>query len=111
MAGYPAGLVLDSVINDDSDDVELRVAFDFDGVLADDSAEQVFRTGGIEAFQRSESEQADIPHDTGPLQELFVKIATLQELEKPGPRPPGATSPGSRSPSSRAGTRRRTSAS
>ena len=41
---YPAGLVLDSVINDDSDDVELRVAFDFDGVLADDSAEQVFQS-------------------------------------------------------------------
>ena len=82
MAGYPAGLVLDSVINDDTDDVELRVAFDFDGVLADDSAEQVFRSGGLEAFQRSESEQADIPHDAGPLQELFVKIAKLQELEK-----------------------------
>ena len=82
MAGYPAGLVLDSVINDDADDIELRVAFDFDGVLADDSAEQVFRSGGIEAFQRSESEQADIPHEAGPLQELFVKIATLQELEK-----------------------------
>ena len=82
MAGYPAGLVLDSVINDDTDDVELRVAFDFDGVLADDSAEQVFRSSGIEAFQRSESEQADIPHEAGPLQELFVKIAKLQELEK-----------------------------
>ena len=82
MAGYPAGLVLDSVINDDSDDVELRVAFDFDGVLADDSAEQVFQSDGLEAFQRSESEQADIPHDTGPVQELFVKIARLQEIEK-----------------------------
>ena len=68
MAGYPAGLVLDSVINDDSDDVELRVAFDFDGVLADDAAEQVFQSNGLEAFQRSETEQADIPHDTGPLQ-------------------------------------------
>ena len=82
MAGYPAGLVLDSVINDDSDDVELRVAFDFDGVLADDAAEQVFRSDGIEAFQRSESEQVNVPHNEGPLQELLVKIARLQELEK-----------------------------
>jgi len=81
MAGYPAGLVLDSLINDDSDDLELRVAFDFDGVLADDSAEQVFQSDGLEAFHRSESEQADIPHGTGPLQELFVKIAKLQEIE------------------------------
>ncbi len=82
MAGYPAGLVLESVINDDSDDVELRVAFDFDGVVADDSAEQVFQTNGIEAFHQSETEQANTPHPAGPLQELLVKIAHLQELEK-----------------------------
>ena len=56
MAGYPAGLVLDSVINDDADDLELRVAFDFDGVVADDAAEQVFQAKGIEAFHRSETE-------------------------------------------------------
>ena len=55
MAGYPAGLVLDSVINDDADDLELRVAFDFDGVVADDAAEQVFQAKGIEAFHRSEN--------------------------------------------------------
>ncbi len=82
MAGYPAGLVLDSVINDDTDDVELRVAFDFDGVLADDAAEQVFQAKGIEAFHKSETEHAQTPHQAGPLQELFVKIARLQELEQ-----------------------------
>lgn len=82
MAGYPAGLVLDSVMNDDTDDVELRVAFDFDGVLADDAAEQVFQARGIRAFHQSETEQAHTPHQAGPLQELFVKIARLQELEK-----------------------------
>ena len=82
MAGYPAGLVLGSVINDDSCDVELRVAFDFDGVLADDAAEQVFRSDGIEAFERSESAQVNVPHNKGPLQGLLVKIARLQGLEK-----------------------------
>ena len=82
MAGYPAGLVLESVINDDSNDVELRVAFDFDGVVADDSAEQVFQAKGIEAFHQSETEQANTPHPPGPLQELLLKIAHLQELEK-----------------------------
>ena len=82
MAGYPAGLVLDSVINDDADDLELRVAFDFDGVVADDAAEQVFQAKGIEAFHRSETEQVDMLHGAGPLQELLVKIARLQELEK-----------------------------
>ena len=82
MAGYPAGLVLDSVLNDDSDDVELRVAFDFDGVLTDDAAEKVFRAQGLEAFHKSETEKAETPHPAGPLQELFIKIARLQELDK-----------------------------
>lgn len=81
VAGYPAGLVLDSVINNDSDDVELRVAFDFDGILADDAAEQVFKAEGLEAFHKSESEQANVPHDAGPLQELLAKIAQLQKLD------------------------------
>ena len=82
VAGCPAGLVLDSLANDDSDDAELRIAFDFDGVLADDSAEQVFQTRGLEAFHQSETEQAQTPHKKGPLHELFVKVAQLQELEK-----------------------------
>ena len=44
--GYPAGLVLPSVSKDDTDDTGLRVAFDFDGVIADDSAEKIFQAGG-----------------------------------------------------------------
>lgn len=80
-AGHPAGLVLDSVRNDDADDPELRVAFDFDGVVADDAAEQVFQAQGIDAFHRSETEREDLPHGAGPLQELFFRIADLQKLE------------------------------
>ena len=82
MAGCPAGLVLDSVLNDDSDDIELRVAFDFDGVLTDDAAERVFQTQGLEAFNRSEADKAQTPHPAGPLRDLLVKIARLQELER-----------------------------
>ena len=69
-------------MNDDSKDVELRVAFDFDGVLADDSAEQVFKEKGLEAFYQSETEQATTPHEAGLLLELLVKIARLQKLEE-----------------------------
>lgn len=42
-AKYPAGLVLPSQVLDDELDTELRVAFDFDGVLADDESETVFK--------------------------------------------------------------------
>ena len=82
MAGHPAGLVLGSVTSDDSRDVELRIAFDFDGVLADDAAEQVFQMKGLDAFHQFETEQANTPHETGPLHELFIKIKKLQELDK-----------------------------
>ena len=81
-AGHAAGIVLDSVINDDSEDYELRIAFDFDGVLVDDAAEQVFQTKGIGAFHQSEAARAHEPHGEGPLHELFVKIAWLQELDR-----------------------------
>ena len=38
-AGLPAGMVLPTEAEDDETETELRVAFDFDGVIADDEAE------------------------------------------------------------------------
>ena len=43
-SGIPAGRVIETSIVDDEEDMELRIAFDFDGVLADDTAEKVFKT-------------------------------------------------------------------
>lgn len=40
-AGYPAGQVLDSKFEDDETDRTLRIAFDFDGVLAGDESESM----------------------------------------------------------------------
>jgi 5'-nucleotidase len=37
--GLPAGRVFPTTFTDSEDDLELRVAFDFDGVVADDSSE------------------------------------------------------------------------
>ena len=42
-AGFAAGTVLESALNDDPDDESLRVAFDFDGVIADGTCESVFK--------------------------------------------------------------------
>lgn len=82
MAGFPAGLVLQSVLNNEPADTELRIAFDFDGVLADDAAERVFAEGGLQAFFDSEVAQAATPHAAGPLKELLEKIAQLQLVER-----------------------------
>ena len=51
-AGFAAGTVLESVLNDDPDDGSLRIAFDFDGVLADSSCESVFKCRGLEGFNQ-----------------------------------------------------------
>ena len=81
-AGYPAGKVLTSQIDDDKEDFELRIAFDFDGVLADDSAEAVFKqSNDIRKFHKSEKRKMYLPHPPGPLKDLFKKIAYFQKLE------------------------------
>lgn len=83
IAGHPAGMVLASQYEDDMNDVELRVAFDFDGVLVDDEAELVYHsTGELQAFHDSEVLNVLRAHNPGPLKELLGKIAALQRRER-----------------------------
>jgi len=82
LSGFPAGLVLDTNIVDDEKDNELRLAFDFDGVIADDEAEKVYQeTGSIDAFQKLETLRKLEPHQGGPLSGLFKRISFYQKLE------------------------------
>lgn len=82
VAGYPAGQVLDSKMIDEPGDEELRIAFDFDGVLADDQAESVFQeTRDLEKFVAHESQHANEPHNPGPLAGFLQKLSKIQELE------------------------------
>ncbi len=79
---YPAGLVLPSAIADEEDDIELRVAFDFDGVIADDESETVYkRNNDLGEFHAHETLHMARPHQPGPLAEMFRKLAMLQQLE------------------------------
>ena len=79
---FPAGLVLPSNPNDDEADDELRVAFDFDGVIADDESETVFkRNNDVAEFHAHETERVAIPHQPGPLADLFQKLSAMQRLE------------------------------
>ena len=80
-AGYPAGLVLPSAVKDDERDVELRVAFDFDGVIADDESEKVFQEGGLNAFVAHETAKANVPHRQGLLADLIKKLSFMRRLE------------------------------
>ena len=78
--GFAAGHVVGRAAADDGD-TDLRIAFDFDGVLADDSAERVFQTGGLEEYQENESALADVPLDRGPMADFLEKINRIQGIE------------------------------
>ncbi len=80
-AGYPAGTVLPTDVVNDDDDQELRIAFDFDGVIADDESESVYQDGELDDFVQHEVSNAKKPHNPGPLANLFTKLSTLQQLE------------------------------
>jgi len=79
--GYPAGHVLKSTIVDE-DDHDLRIAFDFDGVLADDESETVMQNTGLNEFHDHESKKVLQPHNPGPLKEFLVKISNIQKIEE-----------------------------
>lgn len=82
-AGYPAGRVLDNKkeFKDPSDD-QLRIAFDFDGVIIDDEVETINVNEGLDSFHQHETEKAHLPHNEGPLGPFLKRIARIQELEK-----------------------------
>jgi 5'-nucleotidase len=81
--GYPAGHVLTSVKVDDEDDSTLRIAFDFDGVLADDESEKVMHsTKDLTQFHAYETENVMAPHNPGLLKDLLVRISKIQSIEQ-----------------------------
>ncbi len=80
---FPAGQVLNSAIVDDEQDEGLRIAFDFDGVLADDEAEVVMhKTKDLHKFHEHEVKNVMQPHNPGPLQEFLIRISRIQSAEE-----------------------------
>ncbi|WDL54324.1 5'-nucleotidase [Xanthomonas campestris] len=81
-AGHPAGQVLDSQFNDDEEDKTLRIAFDFDGVLAGDESESVMQKSGLTEFHAHEVLNVMQPHNPGPLKEFLVRVSKIQSVEE-----------------------------
>lgn len=84
--GFAAGRVVgraadDGHAADDDGGTDLRIAFDFDGVLADDSSERLYQEGTLEAYQANESALADVPLPKGPLAAFLEKINHIQRIE------------------------------
>jgi 5'-nucleotidase len=81
-AGLPAGLILSPGFGEDEEG-ELRIAFDFDGVIAGDEAERLYRSpGGQERFAETELRKAETPLDPGPMKPFFEKLAALQQHQR-----------------------------
>lgn len=83
--GHSAGRVLNKhYVEDDDNDNELRIAFDFDGVLASDESEQVYKaTGGdMTEYFAHEQQHASEALELGPIGPLLQRISFFQKLEK-----------------------------
>lgn len=59
---------------------EIRIAFDGDAVLFSDEAEQVYQTGGLQAFQDHERDKAHLPLQPGPFQPFLSVLHRIQRL-------------------------------
>ncbi len=79
--GYPAGRIVENEVDDD-ESPELRLAFDFDGVLADDESERVYKEKGMEEYRKYESSKNFEPLSPGPLEPLLKKISAFQAMER-----------------------------
>ena len=79
---YPAGKVLKGNIQDDPIDTELRIAFDFDGVIIDDESECIYQsTHNINDFHMNETIKKNIIHNPGPLSKFIKRLADIQKIE------------------------------
>ena len=80
--GFPAGFVLPCSELPSDKDKQLRIAFDFDGIIVDDEAELVYREGNLDLFHEHERRFRNRPLQSGPLMPLLKKISELKILEK-----------------------------
>jgi 5'-nucleotidase len=80
--GYPAGEILPrGPVDDDENDTAFRLAFDFDGVLADDEAERIFAEDGLGEYERHEHEMHAQAMTPGPLHRFLHGISEIQRRE------------------------------
>lgn len=79
--GITAGVVGKQEVHD-SDEEGLCLAFDFDGVIADDSSEKVYKEQGLVSYQEYEKVYGTHPLGSGPIADLLKKISSFQKFER-----------------------------
>lgn len=74
-----AALILNHPDNYNSDGETVRIAFDADAVVFSDDSEYIYKTHGLEEFQRNEVANQDIPMREGPMGKLLKTLAKIQK--------------------------------
>ena len=81
--GFPAGFVLPCEKLPTEHDKQLRIAFDFDGIIAGDEAEIVYQESeNLDMFHEHERRLKNQPLEAGPLMPLLKRISKFQKLER-----------------------------
>ncbi|MGR5347563.1 5'-nucleotidase [Vibrio mediterranei] len=78
--GIPAGLVIGGTGGSDEDS-PLLLAVDFDGVIASDESERVYKTEGLESFTQNEIDNKTIPLTAGPMANLLQKLSAIRKTD------------------------------
>jgi len=69
--------------HEESDEEELRIAFDGDAVIFSDDAERIYQEQGLEAFIASEKEAAKEPLPGGPFKQFLSVLHQIQSAMPP----------------------------
>ncbi|WP_223789812.1 5'-nucleotidase [Marinicella meishanensis] len=85
-AGYAAAHLMTRKAAAHTDD-QVRVAFDGDAVLFSDESEQIYQSGGLEAFRENEHARRHEPLNPGPFSAFLKKLHDLQSLFPAGEAP------------------------
>ena len=74
-----AALILEPPTDFNPEKDTVRIAFDADAVLFSDESEQIYKSQGLEAFEKNESDNENIPLKEGPHGKLLKTLSKIQE--------------------------------
>lgn len=82
-AGMAAGAILPSTYSETDEDDDLKLAFDFDGVLGDDASERFYLENkkDMAAYMKHELDLATTPLKEGPLGKLVRQLSIIERME------------------------------
>jgi 5'-nucleotidase len=82
-AGCAAATITPSQTNGNSNDAELRIAFDGDAVIFSDEAERIYQEKGLAAFTANEKAAANKPLTGGPFKGFLAALYHIQDKFPP----------------------------